>query len=417
MLKRSVIALLLLVLVFSVALIGEAKTTVKVISWWDFTNSEPLKQLKAKFEELNPDLELEFIQIGSGYADKVLVMIAGGADLPDVMMLAMDKVPVFASKNAIMNLDGFINKDEEFKKELNNLYPVVKNSLQYNGSFYAMPRDVTSKVMFINKKMFEEAGVDIPDADWNWDVFAEIAKKLSRDTDGDGNNDQWGFYFPKYMDGFTHWLMQNRGGLLTRDSKSLLGKPESIEALKFLRGLITAGYVPSDTQAKQYGSSSSAPFIAGKVAMVEGGLSTTVSLKNNDVDYVIRPLPRGEKQLSTAFVNAWAIPRGAKNPELSWRVLKFFASKEAQQIVLNTGMGLPANKEVDVKNFLADRPDNKYFIESLEYSEPFPTHVHGVDFYKLVQNELDLMWLGKETVEEAVKDVEEQADKVLSGRW
>jgi multiple sugar transport system substrate-binding protein len=417
MLKRSVIALLLLVLVFSVALIGEAKTTVKVISWWDFTNSEPLKQLKAKFEELNPDLELEFMQIGSGYADKVLVMIAGGADLPDVMMLAMDKVPVFASKNAIMNLDGFINKDEEFKKELNNLYPVVKNSLQYNGSFYAMPRDVTSKVMFINKKMFEEAGVDIPDADWNWDVFAEIAKKLSRDTDGDGNNDQWGFYFPKYMDGFTHWLMQNGGGLLTRDSKSLLGKPESIEALKFLRGLITAGYVPSDTQAKQYGSSSSAPFIAGKVAMVEGGLSTTVSLKNNDVDYVIRPLPRGKKQLSTAFVNAWAIPRGAKNPELSWRVLKFFASKEAQQIVLNTGMGLPANKEVDVKNFLADRPDNKYFIESLEYSEPFPTHVHGVDFYKLVQNELDLMWLGKETVEEAVKDVEEQADKVLSGRW
>lgn len=70
---------------------------MRVLSWWDFTNSVPLIQLKARFEELNPDLELEYIQVGKGYADKVLVMIAGGADLPDVMMLAMDKVPIFAN--------------------------------------------------------------------------------------------------------------------------------------------------------------------------------------------------------------------------------------------------------------------------------------------------------------------------------
>ncbi len=64
-----------------------------------FTTSQPLIQLKAEFEKLNPDLELEYLQIGSKYADKILVMIAGGADLPpDVMMIAMDKIPIFANK-------------------------------------------------------------------------------------------------------------------------------------------------------------------------------------------------------------------------------------------------------------------------------------------------------------------------------
>jgi len=130
---------------------------------------------------------------------------------------------------------------------------------------------------------------------------------------------------------------------------------------------------------------------------------------------VVRPLPKGKKRLSTAFVNAWVIPKGAKNPDLSWRVLKFFASKEAQQIVLNTGMGLPANKDVDATAFVNARPDNKYFIESLAYSESFPTPLYGVDFFKLVDKEFDLMWMGEKKIEDAVNAIEKNAAKVLSG--
>ncbi|NLA06727.1 MAG: extracellular solute-binding protein, partial [Firmicutes bacterium] len=189
------------------------KTKVQVISWWDFTASQPLIQLKTEFEKLNPDLELEYIQIGSKYADKMLVMIAGGADLPDVMMIAMDKIPIFADKGAIMNIDRYVKED--YKDEMAKVYPVVSDALTYNGEFYAMPRDITSKVMFFNKTLFDEAGVPIPDPDWTWDDFRAIAKKMTKDLDGDGHADQWGFYFRKYMDAFTDFLMQNNGGLCT----------------------------------------------------------------------------------------------------------------------------------------------------------------------------------------------------------
>ncbi|MDK2991996.1 MAG: multiple sugar transport system substrate-binding protein [Clostridiales bacterium] len=385
------------------------KTKVEVISWWDFTNSEPLKQLKAKFEEKNPDMQIEYIQVGTGYADKVLTMIAGGGDLPDVMMLAMDKVPIFADKGAILNLDKYMT--DEYK---NSLYPVVLNALTYNGSVYAVPRDITSKVMFLNKKMFDDAGVPYPDENWTWDDFRQIAKQLTKD------NSQWGFYFPKYNDGFYHFLAQNGGGLVTPDGKaSLLGKPESIEALHFLQDMIIKDKsVPSETQAKQFGNSDSAPFIAGKVAMVAGGLATTVDLDKNNVEYLIRPLPvpKGKEPLSTAFVNAWAIPNGAKNPDLSWRVLEFFSSEDGQKIALDTGMGLPASKDVDTSAFEQKRPDNKYLIESLEYSVPFPSPLYGVDFFKVVQQEFDLMWLGQRSVEDAVAAVEKVAPDVLAGK-
>jgi len=378
---------------------------VRVMSWWDFTTSEPLKQLKAKFEELNPDLELEYMQIGTGYADKVLTMIAGGGDLPEVMMLAMDKVPVFADKGAILELDSYIKEENK-----SGLYPVVSEALSFNGKTYAVPRDITSKVMYLNKKMFDDAGVAYPEDTWTWDDFRSIAAQLTKDG-------QWGFYFPKYGDGYTHWLMQNNGGYATNDGQSLLGKPESIEALKFLHDMIHVDKsVPTESQAQQFGNADTAPFIAGKVAMVAGGLSYSTTFATNNVEYVVRPLPQGKTKLSTSFVNAWVIPKGVKDPDLSWRALEFFSGKDAQQIALDTGMGLPATQDVDTGTFLTAHPDNRVFLEALGYSVPFPTPIYGADFNAEVTKQFDLMWLGDKTVEEAVAEVEKVAPNLLSGK-
>lgn len=382
------------------------KKKVQVMSWWDFTTSDPLKQLKAKFEQMNPDLELEYLQIGTGYADKVLAMIAGGGDLPDAMMLAMDKVPVFADKGAIMSLEKYVTKDYT-----NGLYPVVTDALTFNGKPYAVARDITSKVMFLNKKMFDDAKIPYPDANWSLNDFRETAKRLTR------KDASWGFYFPKNADGFTHFLVATGGGLVTQDGKSLLGKKESADALQLLQDMAVKDQsVPSETQAQQFGKTDQAVFIAGKAAMIAGGLSYTAAFQQAKVDYLVRPLPKKDKQTSTSFVNAWVIPKGAKNPDLSWRVLQFMSSKEAQQIALDTGMGLPATKSVDTSAFLKAHPDNKYFIESLGYSVPFPTPVYGADFNAEVQKQFDLMWLGQKSVADSVAAVEKAASNVLSGK-
>lgn len=387
---------------------GEApkeRTKLTVISWWDFTQSEPLQKLKAAFEEKNPDLELEFTMVGaSEYYDKLLTTIAGGGDLPDVVMLAMDRIPMFADRGAIIPLDGYA--DQEY---LDSLYPVVLEATTFNGQVVAVARDISSKVMYLNKKMFDDAGVALPEADWTWDEFVDIARQLTKDG-------QWGFYFPKYMDGFTHWLVANEGGLATRDGESQLGLPQSREMLQKLHDLIhVEKVVPTDSQASQFGSGVEAPFIAGKAAMVAGSLSSTVAFNNADVEFAIRPLPKVKISANTSFVNAWAIPKGAKNPDLSWRVLEFFSSKEGQQIVLDTGMGLPASTGVDTTAFLAQHPDYVHLLESLNTSVPFPAPIHGAAFFAEVQKQLDLMWLGQKGVDESVDAVEKLAPSLLAG--
>lgn len=388
-------------------------TELSVVSWWDFTTTDALQQLKAKFEEKNPDIVLNFVQVPpKDYADKVLTMIAGGGDVPDVMMLAMDKLPMFADRGALTSLDEFITEDYK-----NDLYPVAFNALTYQGSVYAVPRTVTSQVMYLNKKMFDEAGVAYPGEDWTWDDFLKIAQDLTK-VDANGQPLQWGFYFPKWNDGFYHFLRQNDGGLVSADgTKSMLSDPNSLEALHFLQDMIIKHkVVPTESQAKQFGTDDTAVFIANKVGMLIGGLSWTTAFDNAGVEYVIVPLPKGKRAMNTSFVNAWTLPSGAKHPELSWRVLEFFGGQEGQQIVLDTNLGLPASKSVDTSAILAKRPDNKYFIEAMEYAEPFPTPLYGVDFFKAVEQEFDLMWLGERTVEDAVAAVEQVGNDILAGK-
>jgi ABC-type glycerol-3-phosphate transport system substrate-binding protein len=196
----------------------------------------------------------------------------------------------------------------------------------------------------------------------------------------------------------------------------MLEDPNTVEALQFLQDMILVDKsVPTETQAQQYGTDDASVFIAGKVGMLVGGVSWMTDFNNANVEYKIVPLPTGKRAMNTSFVNAWTIPTGAKNPDLSWRVLAFFASKEGQQIVLDDNLGMPANKGVDNSAFLAAREDNHYFFDAMANAEPFPTPLHGVDFFNLVEQEFGLMWSGQETVEQAVTNVDKTANDILAG--
>ena len=391
------------------------RTKLKVMSWWDITKSDSLKQLKEQFEAQNPDIELEFTMVGKGYADKIVTIIAGGGDaVPDVMMLAMDLVPKFARTNNIMVLDEYVTK--EYK---DSLYPMVSNACSVDGKLYAVARDVSSMAMYLNKKMFEEAGIPIPTADWTIDDFLSIAQKLTK-VDSSEKPVQWGYYFPKYPDTIYDWIISEGGRYVSEDgTKSLMTTPETQKGLQFMYDLIYKYKVcPTEAQAKQFGDKVTSALTAGKVGMQIGALSMENDLKGATppIDYAVVPLPKKDgKQFTHAFVNTWTIPKGAKHPELSWRVLEFFSGKEGQQIALDYKMGLPASKLVDTKTFVAESPYNQIFIDSLNYAVPFETYQYGAEFNEILKKELEPLWLGTTTVDGATKAIDQSAAQVLKG--
>lgn len=412
-----VIALIMLAMMLPAGSLAEERTKVQVMSWWDITKSEPLMKLKEGFEADNPDLELEFPMIGSGYADKITTVIAGGGDsVPDVIMLAMDLVPKFALTGAIQPLDAYITEDYK-----DGLYELALDALTVDGSVYAAARDVSPMAMFLNVAMFEDAGIDLPDESWTVSDFIEIAEALTK-VDESGKPVQWGYYFPKYPDTMYDWILLEGGRYVSEDgTTSLMSTPETKAGLQFMYDLIYEHkVVPTEAQHSQYGDGNFASFLAGKVGMQIAALSFSSNLNaaTPPVEYAVVPLPRRDSDNSLfthAFVNTWAIPRGAKDPDLSWRVIEWLSSKGGQQIALDYGMGLPASREVDTEAFVAQRADNQVFLDMLEYAVPFETYRYGAEFNVELRQQLDVLWLNETTVDDAAAAIDQAAVSILSG--
>lgn len=384
-------------------------TTLKVYTWWDVTKFEHLQKMQADFEAANPDIKLEFVTIPSKYADTMVTKLASG-EIPDVMMLAMDQVPRYALNNMLLPLDDLAS--QEYKDAL---YPVVKDALTVNGTMYAAARDITPKVMYLNTKMFADAGVALPDDTWTMDEFTEIAKQL---TKGSGADAQWGYYWKNYTDQTFAMIAAFGGKLYSEDGKSsVLSTDENTKkAVQYMYDLCNTYKVcPTAAQAAQFGDNEFSSFMAGKVAMQVGALSTASQFDAAGVAYTALPMPYvdGVSQTSS-FVNTWVIPKTAKNPELSWRVVEFLSGKEGQQIALDMNYGLPASTLVDTTAFEAKTDFNKYFVQALETAVPYPTNLNGSEFQNMFQKECESLWAGLVTPDDFVALVDEQAAAILS---
>lgn len=70
------------------------------------------------------------------------------------------------------------------------------NAAEYQGKHYFVPHIVQPYIFLWNKKLFKDAGLDPNRPPRSWDELLSYAQKLTKDTNGDGNIDQWGFVFP-----------------------------------------------------------------------------------------------------------------------------------------------------------------------------------------------------------------------------
>ena len=384
-------------------------TTLTVYTWWDITKFAHLQKMQEDFEKANPDIKLDFVTIPTDYANSMITKLAGG-EIPDVMMLAMDQVPRYALNDMLLSLDDLAS--QEYKDAL---YPVVKDALTVNGTMYAAARDVTPKVMYLNTKMFANAGIEIPEDTWTMDEFVEIAKQL---TKGSGADAQWGYYWANFMDQTYAMIAAFGGKLYSEDGKSsvLSTDENTMRGVQFMYDLYNTYKVcPSAAQAAQFGDNEFSSFMANKVAMQIGSLSTASTFDANNVEYTVLPMPYvdGVSQTSS-FVNTWVIPKEAANPELSWRVVEFLSGKEGQQIALDMNYGLPASTMVDTTEFESKTPYNKYFVQALDTAIPFPTNINGSEFQSMFQKECESLWAGAITPEEFAQRVDEQGAPILS---
>lgn len=361
---------------------------------------------------------------------KILTATASGQG-PDV-------VNIGNTWSASLQATGaFVKFDKETMKAIGGKDKFVDIALQSNGAPGKVPTALPlymlpDPVLFYNKKLFEQAGVAKPPETLS--EFRAVAEKLTRDTDGDGNPDQWGFAFP----GTDWYTMVHRAYVLSKQQGGSFfdehGNPtfatdENVEAVHRIVSLV--GDVAPPAVAEYKNTNVLSEFVNGNVAMIMAPLNTLKALKDRgmtseDFGVAMRPIPESipsdgapyRGYLSGTNISVF---KSTDNRKAALKFVEYMTSKE-QQIALAKAYGdgyLPVTKEAFSSSAYGGRY-RELGMQVIKHSVPMPQVKYEAEMETFVGNAVVRLIrkaaTGAKVTESDVRSALEKANQKLSAR-
>ncbi|MCD6291310.1 MAG: sugar ABC transporter substrate-binding protein, partial [Anaerolineae bacterium] len=291
------------------------------------------ESVKDKFAELHPDIEVQFNPQPDGWIEKLLAQFVAGT-APDLFNGWGDNLPMFAQKGQCLDLRPLVKRDLS-DDVINDWVPNQLMSFVWPDIWYAIPQYCGNLVLFYNKDLFDEAGVDYPpehwDDAWDHDKYKEMLAKLTK-REGD-RVVHWGGWIGYWYSGKTEIRLADfGGGAVDKDdwTRCALGDPPNQEALEWIRArMYDDNTIVRPDMVEQFGSVTT--FAPGKAAMAEEGSWVLEQLVKSQPQFSwdVAPLPKGPvKQTTINTTDGWAIWKGSKHPEAAWSLMTFLITKE-----------------------------------------------------------------------------------------
>jgi multiple sugar transport system substrate-binding protein len=202
-----------------------------------------------------------------------------------------------------------------------------------------------SYVLFYNKKLFRQAGIAAPPKTWS--EFVADAKKLTKDTNGDGTPDQWGVTLEGAniaTNSHAAFIFgrQNGGSLFGSDGKPTFTAPGEVKAVQDFVGLMSTDKVVSPSNA-QFGDGSQAvaQFASGKAGMFMWQINaqtgfTADGMKPSQYGVAEMPVADGTKTPIMTMVAGTNVSvfQHSKHRDAALQFVKFLTSAP-EQVALN----------------------------------------------------------------------------------
>ena len=243
---------------------GKTKLTWLTLSGWD-----PDGKVQAMFEEENPDIDLVLEQVGfNDLFQQIQIRLSSGSALPDVLSVDVPVTSGYGVRNWLAPLDDLFSEADKA-----DMLEAAIEAGSHEGHLISAPLSTSTQLLFINKDLFDAAGVPVPGPDdrLTYEQIAEMAPKLTQDTDGDGVTDVWGFTWEQTNRIYQLQAMEESlgGDAISADGltvEGIINAQPWVDAYTYYGKAFTDGKFapPSDTNAQEL-------FEQGKLAMMIAG--------------------------------------------------------------------------------------------------------------------------------------------------
>ncbi|WP_090867345.1 ABC transporter substrate-binding protein [Oceanobacillus limi] len=402
---------------------ADGKTEITFWHAMSGINGEALEDIVNKFNEQSDSVSVEAIYQGS-YDDSLnkLRAVGGSDEAPAI-------VQVFEIGTKYMSESGFITPMQEFidsdNFDVSNLEENILSYYQLDGDLYSMPFNTSNAVMFYNKDMFRDAGLDPDNPPSTFSEMIEAAEALSDD-------DTYGFTMAT-IGWFFEQLMANQGALYLDNDNGRSG--DATEALvNSEEGLNIFNWLNEMNQAetfRNYGSNwddPRGPFFAGQVGMyLDSTANTAQVLENSAFEVGTAFLPSADGMEPQGVVvggaSLWItnqVPE--EDQEAAWEFVKFMTNADVQaEWAAATGYFpiTPAAYEEDVlKDVYEEYPVYKTAVEQLENTTVSPATQGALtevlpEARKIIETALGEMYEGRdpqEALDDAAQKITDSLD-------
>ncbi|MEM7029743.1 MAG: substrate-binding domain-containing protein [Chloroflexota bacterium] len=319
---------------------GDAPANEAVtIAWWNQFSTDTTQQIIPPivdlYEENNAGVSVEY-EISGGppgggdYIEVLLSRIAAG-NPPDSITL-WSPPSQFGARGSLAEIDEFMESAEYAKPDA--FFDAPLNSCKWEGKTYGLPASAGAGTIFINKAMFEDAGLSSAREDFptTWEGLQEISEQLNV-WEGDELSRAgivpWTASWLK-----TVWSNLNGGNIFDADAGAYaLNSDENVEWLTHWVNWLDDQYGGDIETLNLWGAwggvypgeafnlEQSAMAIEGSWGLTDAGLTF-------DWEVVKFPIgPSGNRSVTGFWPNWFSVPAGAPNPTEAFRFCEHFCTK------------------------------------------------------------------------------------------
>lgn len=322
------------------------------------------------FESDNPGIQVELTKVADkdDHLAKLTTSFAAG-DPPDVFLVNYREYAQFVTRGAIEAVEGHL-KDAGIDLDL--YFPQPLEAFTFDGTLQCMPQNVSSLVVYYNRKLFRQAGVKPPNDGWSFEEFRDITRALTRgDVHGLGIDPEIIRLAP---------FAWSAGGEIVDDedapTRFTLDDPATRKALEFLVSLVRDDQVvPSEKEVSAQDLETR--FVTGKLGMLlSSRKDTPVFREVLGLDWDVLPLPTDQQQAGILHSDAYCIAASSENVVAALEFVAFAVGQQGQTLTALAGRTVPSMKAVARSGAFLDPSQppahSRVFLDAVPYIRRTP---------------------------------------------
>lgn len=319
---------------------GAEATTISVLNanWGEFYNNL-MQNIGESYMENNPNVQIDWT-FEEQWETKLLTQVAGGT-APDATYTNWRSQANLAAKNTFTPLDSYLEPTGLGREDF---VVSMYDACLWDGTLYAVPGGADYLVLFWNKDVYRDVGLDPEQPPTTADELIAHSETILQKDDS-GNITRVG-YIPS-ADQYIQWVYLNEGRFYDPENNQITAnEPINVETLQWLVDYVNtidvdklAAFNESAPSYSQPGN----PFATRQSAYLVTGFWAYDALNEfaPDIDYGVAfmPTPTGaEEERENYLIQGWmyAIPAGAKEPDTSWAFIKYAFIDEAATMGVST---------------------------------------------------------------------------------